>query len=326
MPILSIRHLTRYRYRKAVAFGEHRMMFRPLESYDQRLLSWTVEITPEPEAMRHVHDVFGNCVGIATFDRTSDELVFDSRVTLDHRPQPGLLEDGESVAWSETLPLVYGAEDLPDLMRSIERHHPDPGGAVEAWARRFLRRGGPTRLADLLARMTQAIHSDFRYATRLYGEPQAPARTLELKAGTCRDFAMLMMEAARSLGLAAQFVSGYIYSPARAQGGLTRVGAGHTHAWLRVYLPACGWVEFDPTNGIIGNRDLVRVAIARDPRQAVPLGGRWIGAASDYVGMDVEVDVRCEDEATTQTTAPPAAPSKSRRAAARASGTAVRAR
>lgn len=311
MPILSIRHLTRYRYRKPIAFGEHRMMFRPLESYDQRLLSWTVEITPEPEPVRYVHDVFGNCVGIATFKDAADELTFHSRVTLDHRPQPGLLADGHSGAWDETLPLVYGAEDLPDLMRSMERHHPDPDGAVEAWARRFLRRGAPTRLADLLARMTQAIHSDFRYATRLHGEPQAPAQTLALKSGACRDFAMLMMEAARSLGLAAQFVSGYIYSPAKAHGGLTRIGAGHTHAWLRVYLPACGWVEFDPTNGIVGNRDLVRVAIAREPRQAVPLGGRWIGSASDYLGMDVEVEVRSEEEGMTQ----PPSPHSSRRAA-----------
>lgn len=123
--------------------------------------------------------------------------------------------------------------------------------------------------------------------------------TLALRSGTCRDYAVLMMEAARSLGLAARFVSGYIYSP-MVGAGLGRASAGHTHAWVRVYLPACGWVEFDPTNGIVGNADLVRVAIARDPRQAVPLHGSWSGRPSDYLGMEVEVDVRDEGELDVQ--------------------------
>src|SRR3989440_11977103 len=106
--------------------------------------------------------------------------------------------------------------------------------------------------------------------------------------GRWRGFALLMMEAARSLGLAARFVSGYLYVPA-SDGG--RVGGGATHAWLEVYLPGAGWVEFDPTNGIIGNRDLIRVAVVRDPRQAVPLTGTWTGDPSDLIRMDVEVSV-----------------------------------
>ncbi len=113
-----------------------------------------------------------------------------------------------------------------------------------------------------------------------------------------------MIDAVRSLGLAARFVSGYIYSPYPGAPG--RIGGGHTHAWVRVYLPACGWVEFDPTNGIVGNADLIRVAIARDPRQATPLHGTWSGDADDFLGMDVEVDVRCEIEGVEQRLAPPA--------------------
>jgi transglutaminase-like putative cysteine protease len=295
MPILSIRHLTRYRYSKPVAFGEHRMMFRPLESYDQRLLSSTLAISPEPVQLRYVHDVFGNCVGIARFEHPASELAFESRVTLEHNPQPAFA-GGDVEAYVGTLPLAYGPEDMPDLLRSMERQHPDPDGAVDRWARKFLRNDGRTRLQTLLADMTQAIHSDFRYATRLRGEAQAPTTTLALGTGTCRDFAMLMMEAVRSLGLAAQFVSGYIYSPPRNVGALTKLGGGHTHAWLRVYLPACGWVEFDPTNGIVGNADLIRVAIARDPRQALPLSGSWDGEARDYLGMDVEVDVVSDED------------------------------
>ena len=109
--------------------------------------------------------------------------------------------------------------------------------------------------------------------------------TLALGRGTCRDFALLMMEAVRCLGMAARFVSGYLYVPDKD--GTTHFGGGSTHAWCQVYLPGAGWVEFDPTNGIVGNRDLIRVAVARDPRQAVPLSGTFSGSRSDSLGMDV---------------------------------------
>jgi transglutaminase-like putative cysteine protease len=296
MPILSIRHVTRYRYRNPVALGEHRMMFRPRESYDQRILSHDLAITPTPTRLRSVHDVFGNCVGVAGFSGRTRELIFESHVRLEHTPLPAFADvDGEIEVYTGAMPFAYSPEDLPDLAQSMERQYPDPDGQIDAWARRFVRRVGRTSLQTLLSEMTQAIYADFRYRTRLQGAAQSPLETLASRSGSCRDYAVLMMEAVRSLGLAARFVSGYIYSPfAGADRG--RIGAGHTHAWVRVYLPACGWVEFDPTNGIVGNADLVRVAVARDPRQATPLHGTWSGLASDYLGMDVEVDVRTEDE------------------------------
>src|ERR1700761_6525981 len=299
MPLVSIRHLTAYRYRNPVALGEHRMMLRPLESYDQRLISADLSITPEPAVLRNVHDVFGNCVSIARFSGRSDRLAVESRMVLEHTPQPAaeVFGDLDGDGYSASLPFVYSPEDLPDLARSIERQHADPAGELEAWARRFVRRGGPTSLRTLLTDMTHAIHGEFTYGTRLTGAPQAPLETLALGTGSCRDFAMLMMEAVRSLGLAARFVSGYVYSSSPKAG---RTGGGHTHAWVRVYLPSQGWVEFDPTNGLVGNADLVRVAIARDPRQAVPLHGTWAGLPRDYLGMDVEVEVSVEACAGTQ--------------------------
>ena len=118
---------------------------------------------------------------------------------------------------------------------------------------------------------------------------QRPEETLRLRAGSCRDFALLMMEAARSLGIAARFVSGYIFVPQTRP--TAAVGGGATHAWMQVYLPGAGWVDFDPTNRIVGNRNLIRVAVAWDHGQAVPLWGSFIGAASSFLGMDVEVNV-----------------------------------
>lgn len=141
------------------------------------------------------------------------------------------------------------------------------------------------------------MKATFTYMARDELGVQPPAQTLALKSGSCRDFAFLMMEAVRSLGLAARFVSGYIYMPATDQPG-GNIGGGANHAWLQVYLPGAGWVEFDPTNGIVGNRDLIRVAVARDPAQAQPLSGSWTGRRADYLGMTVEVT----------TTPPPAAP------------------
>ena len=297
MPILSIRHVTRYQYRQPVGFGEHRMMFRPRESYDQRVLESRLVISPEPDDLRFVQDVFGNCVGVARFARQASELVFTSTVRLDHTPAPLVTDAEEEIdASCATYPFPYGPEDMPDLRASIEPLHPDDHGALMAWAQRFIRRGEPTKVLALLSDMTHAIRGEFKYTTRLHGPPQTPLQTLELGTGSCRDFAVLMIEAARSLGLAARFVSGYIYSPKAGRGDARRVGGGHTHAWVRVYLPSCGWVEFDPTNGIVGNTDLIRVAVARDPRQAAPLHGSWSGPSSYYRGMEVEVDVRVEPE------------------------------
>ena len=295
MPILSVRHVTTYRYRQAVQFGEHRMMFRPGDSYDQRLLESRLDIHPTPSTVRWTHDVFGNCVTLVRFDRRATELRFEARIRLDHSPNQPL--DFETSENGRTYPFTYSAEDMPDLLRSIERSHPDPSGVLDRWARRFVRRDGPTGTHALLAEMTAAIRREFTYVARHESGTQSPALTLKLGRGTCRDFAVLMMEAARSLGFAARFVSGYLYVPPRSggeRGGERRLGGGNTHAWVRVFLPGAGWVEFDPTNGLVGNRDLIRVAVVRDPAQASPLSGTWMGFPADYLGMEVSVDVSTE--------------------------------
>lgn len=294
MTILSVRHLTRYRYAKRVSFGEHRMMFRPRESFDQHVLESMLRITPEPSRIRYVHDVFGNSIGIATFAARAKELTFESINTLEHLPENSLDHPQAHERGLNAFPFVYSTVDEPDLLPSRERLYPDPDGTLENWARRFL--VGLTMLdaPHILAAMTLAIHDELEYQPRASGPPQTPTETLRLGRGTCRDFAVLMMEAARTLGLAARFVSGYLYVPPRA-GKATLKGGGNTHAWVRVFLPSGGWAEFDPTNGLVGNRDLIRVAVVRDPAQAVPLHGTWDGEAGDYLGMDVEVDVVAEE-------------------------------
>jgi len=289
MPLLTVRHVTTYRYRQPVAFGEHRMMFRPRDSYDQRLIAAEVKIRPEPSSLRWIHDVFGNCVALARFRDRANELCFDSRIALDHSPMNAL--DFRIEPHAQIYPFSYGAEEMPDLLRSMEPLYPDPDGEVRDWARRFVRQAGPTDTRELLSAITHAIHRDFTYIARAESGVQEPTRTLRLGSGSCRDFAVLMMEAVRSLGLAARFISGYLYVPDRAG----HVGGGSTHAWVQVYVTGAGWMEFDPTNGILGNRDLIRVAVARDPRQAVPLSGTFTGFPSDALGMSVAVHVTASE-------------------------------
>jgi len=293
MPVLTVRHVTTYRYNQPVAFGEHRLMLRPRDSYDQKLLEACLTITPEPVGIRWVHDVFGNCVAVARFAGRASQLRFESVIRLDHSPSNAL--DVQIEDFAEKYPFTYGSDDMPDLLRSIERQYLDPEHEVDRWARQFLRKDGRTDTTELLAAMTHAIYKRFTYVAREESGIQDPVRTLRLVSGSCRDFAVLMMEAVRSLGLAAQFVSGYLYVDEHRRGA--RVGGGATHAWLRVYLPGAGWVEFDPTNGIVGSHDLIRVAVVRDPRQAVPVSGTWTGFPSDALGMTVEVEVTAENPA-----------------------------
>jgi transglutaminase-like putative cysteine protease len=190
---------------------------------------------------------------------------------------------------AQRYPFSYDQEDMPDLLRSIERQYPDRNHDIAKWAGAFTAGGRSVRTADLLARITHAIRRDFTYVRREEMGIQPPLQTLKLKSGSCRDFALFMMEAVRSLGFAARFVSGYLYVP--ASDTTDRTGGGSTHAWVQVFLPGAGWMEFDPTNGIVGNHDLIRVAIGRDPAQAVPLWGSWTGFPSDALGLTVDVSV-----------------------------------
>jgi transglutaminase-like putative cysteine protease len=288
MGLLTVRHVTSYRYARPVVLGEHRMMLRPRDSHDMRILSTRLMITPPPAAVRWLHDVFENSVAVADFNQPASELKIDSEIEIEH------FESNEPSCpieeYAATYPFSYSAADVPDLTRSMERHYPDPVHEVDAWAKTFLNPNGLTKTLAMLEAMTGFVKRDgFTYAAREAEGVQSPVETLHLRSGSCRDFALLMMEAARSLGLAARFISGYLYVPSADRP--SNMGSGATHAWVQIYLPGSGWIEFDPTNGIVGNRDLIRVAVVRDPAQAAPVSGIWTGAPGDFLGMTIEVSV-----------------------------------
>jgi transglutaminase-like putative cysteine protease len=287
MPLLTIHHKTEYRYAHPVAFGEHRIMLRPRDGHDLRVHSSRLKIVPEPMSLRWIHDVFGNSVAIATFDERAETLSFDSIATVEHNPAEEFALTPDDPAYF--YPFLYDNEEFPDLVQVIRPQYSDPNGELSAWARNFLDGEGPTPTFKILSGMTYGIRKAFTYRKRHEQGTQHPLDTLQTRSGTCRDYALFMIEALRRLGIAARFVSGYIAIPGdRAHG---YVGGGSTHAWVQVYLPSAGWIEFDPTNGIVGTRDLIRVAVARDPRQAIPLHGTYLGPADAFVGMDVSIKV-----------------------------------
>ena len=181
---------------------------------------------------------------------------------------------------------------MRDLAPYLERHQRDPIDAVGRWARELLFPSGAIGAFELLTRLTRGIHHRFIYSRREAKGVQLPVETLRFGHGSCRDFAVLMIEAARSIGFAARFASGYLAIPLddpEEPPGCS--GRGSTHAWAQINLPGAGWIDFDPTSGSVGNVDLVTVAVVPDPRHAIPLHGTYVGFPSDHLGMEVEVSV-----------------------------------
>jgi len=285
MPILSIRHVTTYHYNQPVPFGEHRMMLRPRDDDDQRVLESELEITPTPKQLAWTQDSFGNHVATAHFGDRACELRFVSSIRLDHAPADFRAIDIKDFA--RTYPFAYAAEDRHRLERFIQPLSPHP--AIDRWSATFFREDGSADTHELLGDMTRTIWRTFKHISRHEKGIQAPVWTLNLGSGSCRDLAVLMIAALRSRGIAARFVSGYVHLADDDDDD--DVAGGNTHAWVQVYVPGPGWVDFDPSGGSVGNEKLIRVAVAHHPREAIPLQGTWFGTAADYLAMKVAVKV-----------------------------------
>jgi transglutaminase-like putative cysteine protease len=282
---LRIRHRTSYRYRQPVSLGPHRLMLRPRESRDLRLISSDVTVTPAA-MVTWAHDVSGNAVATATFQAMADNLVIDSVADLELEASAWPVFD--IAASAICYPFRYSDDEWTDLGALTVPQYFDPVGRLQHWARAFVR-SNPTDTLSLLKDLSAGVPAWLNYQSREDEGTQSPVQTLDRGWGSCRDFAVLFVEAARALGLGARIVSGYLYNPDRNLVGSG--GAGSTHAWAEVYVPGAGWIAFDPTNRSVGGLNLIPVAVARDIRQTMPVAGSFVGMTDAFLGMSVEVDV-----------------------------------
>ncbi|MFG1395394.1 transglutaminase family protein [Roseixanthobacter pseudopolyaromaticivorans] len=282
---LRIHHRTTYFYRRRIVLGPHRLMLRPRESLDLRLISMKVATFPA-SVLSWTQDVFGNAVATASFGESSETLTVESSAELEHYASAWPVFEIAGSAMN--YPFRHSNDEWTDLGALTRPQYADPAGRLQAWARSFVR-SNPTNTLALLKDLNAGIPATVRYQSRDEEGTQTPLHTLDRGWGSCRDFAVLLAEAARSLGFGARIVSGYLHTPGTTLLGST--DAGTTHAWTEIYVPGAGWITFDPTNGGVGASNLVPVSVARTIEQTVPVAGTYVGASDDSLGMSVEVRV-----------------------------------
>ena len=284
MTVLNIHHKTTYRYREVVQLGPHRLMLRPRESRDVRLLSTTLEVTPAA-SLTWANDVFGNAVATVQFQNPTAMLAIESRVVVELAASAWPVFD--IAASAIRYPFSYSADEKTDLGPLAVPQCFDPSGRLAQWARGFVR-GSETDTLALLKDMVAGVATGIGYQSREEEGTQSPLQTLDRGWGSCRDFAVLFAEAARSLGFGARIISGYLFNPDSAA---AVSGAGSTHAWAEIFLPGAGWVTFDPTNRAVGGFNLIPLAVGRVIAQVMPMTGTFLGMTDAYQGMSVEVQV-----------------------------------
>jgi transglutaminase-like putative cysteine protease len=282
MSRLRIRHETTYTYAAPVTFGPWRLLMRPADTHSVRVLEASFELFPMG-GTRWTYDAYSNSVCHFTPQGPSDRLTVVNNLLIERYPAPLSplnMDDPRSLS-----PIVYDAAARTALAPFIMPATDDIDAAYHEWLRAHANQVDEPAL-DYVMRLNRSIHQDFRYATRTEYGTQTPATTVGAGVGTCRDFAWLMIESLRHLGFAARFVTGYIYAG-------QNVGAGATHAWCEVFLPDLGWIECDPTNGLVESDDLIRVASTRTPQEASPMEGVVLddpGGSSMTVTVDVHQD------------------------------------
>lgn len=284
MTPLLIHHQTDYRYTKPVRLGQHRLLLRPRVGHDIRIIGSVLEINPQPQRITWARDVYGN--SIAYVDFTNDlttELTIRSEIFVeDYDDDPlDFLVDARAV----NFPFLLLPHERIELSPYLIPCYADDQVTVGYWVNSFWRPGEVIETYVLLDRMNRAIARDFAYYARDLPGVQRPRQTLEMRSGSCRDLATLMVEACRFLGLPARFVSGY------ASTEEIPAAMGATHAWTEVFLPGVGWKGFDSTGGIITGSTHIATAVGRDPESLPPVAGSF--TCEDLpVNSELKVTVR----------------------------------
>lgn len=280
MKRIRLIHHTTYHYAQPVRFGPHRVMMRPREGHDVRIVAARVVIEPTA-TVRWLRDIEDNSVAILTFAEPAQWLRILGEADIDLRkdnPIECLIDPN-----ARSFPFQYDPDEQVELVPYRLPSYPYDGPALHDWLRTLYCPGQLVDTFELLHRLNTHIYQSLRYASRDAPGVQLPHETLARGSGSCRDFAVLMMEAARYWGFGARFVTGYIQM---AEGQ-----HGATHAWTEIYLPGAGWRGFDPTNNKLAGSEHISVAVAREQEKAMPLSGTWEGPAGAFQRLEVSVQV-----------------------------------
>lgn len=280
MKHIRILHQTVYAYRSPVRLGPHRALLRPREGHDVQILTAQLDIQPQAH-VRWLRDIYGNSIAVLTFSEPTQSFNLQSDVTVAIADDPAvecLLEPSAT-----SYPFQYAANEQVEIVPYRLPSYPHDGPAVQSWLLDLYRPGQLIETWELLNRLNTRIFEAFQYRYRPEYGVQLPCTTLALGSGSCRDYAVFMMEAARHWGFAARFVTGYIQM---AEGQ-----HGATHAWTEIYLPGAGWRGYDPTNNKLVGSEHVSIAVAREQDKASPLSGSWDGPTDAFERMDVSVQV-----------------------------------
>ncbi len=276
----KIVHHTYYNFTEEVLLGEHKLLLRPREGHELRIQSFDLKITPTASLLWH-RDAEDNSVAIANFTLPTSQLVIESEVIIQQYNEAPL--DFMVSDYALRYPFAYHSDDEPLLSPYMTLPGPQTVALLEAWIANFWQPSDKIQTYTLLQRIAEYIYQTLSYTIREEPGVQSAKQTLEFGTGSCRDFAVLFMAAARYLGLAARFVSGYLHAPLAAD------NYGATHAWAEVYLPGAGWKGFDPTIGKIAGSDHIAVAVARLPHSVPPIAGSYQGAPGSTLDVGVWV-------------------------------------
>jgi transglutaminase-like putative cysteine protease len=282
MSRLHIEHQTRYDYARPVAFGRHRLVLRPREGHDVRVEIMRLEIAPA-HRLEWTRDVFGNSVAIVDFVEEAAQLSITSEVVVQRwLPLP---EDDAVEPWRVPFPVSYDPLETQIASAYQAPTYADDVDAVRAWLDHELPRDESSDAEAVMNQLGDLVHRSIKYQRRSAKGVQTPAESLSLASGSCRDMATLMMDAARTLGFAARFVSGYLDCPA------SEAGRAAMHAWAEIYLPTLGWRGYDPTLGQPTSLKHLVVGVSNHPRGVMPVSGMFTGDSSDYLEMTASVKI-----------------------------------
>jgi transglutaminase-like putative cysteine protease len=280
MKRIRITHLTEYHYHVPVHFGPHRVLLRPREGHELHIARSRLEIEPVA-SVRWLRDIYGNSIAIITFAEAARVLKLCSEIDVDlydDTPVDCIIDPLAS-----SYPFQYAASEQVEIIPYRVPSYPHDGPAVQEWLLQLYRPGLLVQTFDLLNNLNTRIHESFQYVTRHDPGVQLPCQTLALGGGSCRDYAVFMMEAARHWGFASRFVTGYIQ--------MSEGQHGATHAWTEIYIPGAGWRGFDPTNDKLAGTEHIAVAVAREQDKAMPISGSWEGPTDAWDRMHVSVQV-----------------------------------